>query len=86
MSFPFDPHPSTLWVLHRNGGTLTCRVQFSPYGVMLELLRNGRPHIRFTYPTADEALSRAEGERLTLIGQQWMQTSDSVYGQRPRAT
>jgi hypothetical protein len=41
MPFPFDPSPSTLWTLHREGKVASCELRFVPLGNEVRMLRNG---------------------------------------------
>jgi hypothetical protein len=71
MPFPFDPSPSTLWTLHRDGKVATCDVQFVPIGSEVRMLRNGSPLMSRIFESGEEALAWAEEKRQRMLGHDW---------------
>ena len=71
MPFPFDPSPSTLWTLRRDGKVASCELQFVPNGTQVEMLRNGSPLMSRILESGDEALAWAEEERKRMLGDDW---------------
>jgi hypothetical protein len=64
--FPFDPSPSTLWTLQRDGTVASCCVRFAPIGTEVRMFRNESLLMSQVFPSGDEALAWAEEERLFL--------------------
>jgi hypothetical protein len=70
--FPFDPSPSTLWSLHRDGKVASCEVRFVPLGTEVRMLRTGSLLMSRIFSRGDEALAWAEEERKRMLGEQWL--------------
>ncbi len=71
MPFPFDPSPSTLWTLHRDGKFASCEVRFVPLGSEVRMLRNGSLLVSQIFANGEEALGWAKEEydgRCRLVG------------------
>ena len=68
MPFPFDPSPSTLWTLQRDGAVASCEVRFVPLGSEVRMLRNGSLLVSQVFSDGDEALAWAEEERQRMLG------------------
>jgi hypothetical protein len=71
MPFPFDPSPSALWVLHRDGKVASCEVRFVPLGSEVRMLRNGSLLVSRIFERGEEALAWAEEEQQRLIEGGW---------------
>lgn len=78
MPFPFDPSPSTLSTLHRDGKVASCDVRFVPLGNEVRMLRNGSLLMSRISPTGDEALAWAEEGRERLVENGWNRRSFSA--------
>ena len=65
--FPFDPSPSSLWTLHRNGKVASCELRFVPLGHEVRMLRNGSLLMSRIFPTEDEAPAWAEDEQQRML-------------------
>jgi len=53
---PFDPHPSTLWTLHRVGKSASCEVAFVPIGREVRIFRNAALLLSRIFAACEEAL------------------------------
>jgi hypothetical protein len=71
MRFPFDPSPSTLWTLQRDGKVASCEVRFVPIGNEVRMLRNGSLLVSQIFESGDEALTWADEERERMLGEGW---------------
>jgi hypothetical protein len=69
--FHFDPSPSTLWTLHRDGKVASCEVRFIPIGSEVRMLRNGALLMSRILENGEEALAWAEEERPRMLGHDW---------------
>ena len=72
MPFPFDPKPSTIWTMRRNGKAASCEVRFVPTGTEVRVMRNGSRLYSRIFPTGDEALAWAEEERERMVAEGWI--------------
>ena len=71
MPFPFDPSPSTLWPLHRDGKVASCEVTFVPIGSEVRMFRNESVLMSRIFQRGEEALSWAQEERQRMLGHDW---------------
>ena len=71
MTLPFDPSPSTLWMVTRDRKRASCQVAFVPLGVEATILRNGRFHYARVFSHGDDALEWAREERTELLARGW---------------
>lgn len=71
MPFPFDPSPSTLCTLQRNGKVASCELRFVPNGTQVEMLRNGLLLMSRIFESGKGALAWAEEERRRMLGHDW---------------
>jgi UDP-N-acetylglucosamine 2-epimerase len=76
MPFPFDPQPSTLWTLHRDGKVASCDLRFVPTGTEVRILRNGGLLYSRIFATGEDALTWAEEERNRMIAGAWATNAD----------
>lgn len=60
---PFDPHPSALWTLDREGKSASCEVAFVPIGTEVRIFRNASLLMSRIVASGSEALTWAEEER-----------------------
>jgi hypothetical protein len=65
MTFPFDPSPSTLWTLHRDGKAAMCELLFVPLGNEVRMLRNGSLLMSRIFESGN-AIRKANGLDVTL--------------------
>jgi hypothetical protein len=72
MPFPFDPSPSTLWTLHRDGKVASCELQFVPNGNEVRMLRNGSLLMSQIFSSGSEALAWAKEERERMLAEGWL--------------
>ena len=72
MPFPFDPSPSVLWTLTREGKLAACEIAFVPNGVQATVLRNGQRLYSRVFPTGDETLEWVEQERNNHLATGWI--------------
>jgi len=71
MPSPFDPSPATLWTLSREDKRASCEVRFVPIGTEARVTRNDKILYARTFPSGDEALQWAEGERQEHLAKGW---------------
>jgi hypothetical protein len=71
MPYPFDPSSATVWTLVREDKVASCDVSFVPIGVEARIMRNGTLLYARTFPTGDETLAWAAGERQDLLEKGW---------------
>jgi hypothetical protein len=71
MPFPYDPSPSTLWTLHRDGKIASCDVRFVPIGSEVRMFRNESLLMSRIFRSGDEALAWAEEEQARLFNNGW---------------
>ena len=71
MPFAFDPAPATLWTLIRGGTVASCEVSFAPNGVEAKITRDGKLLYARTFPSDDDTLEWAEGERVEMLAKGW---------------
>ena len=71
MPFPFDPSPSTLWTLRRDGKVASCEVRFVPLGNEVRMLRNGSVLMSRIFESGKETLAWTEEERQRMLGHDW---------------
>jgi hypothetical protein len=71
VAFPFDPLPSTLWTLHRDGKVALCDLRFVPLGGEVRMLRSGPLLMSRILESGDEAMAWAEEERQRLFDNGW---------------
>ncbi|MGE5244200.1 MAG: hypothetical protein ACM3SQ_08230 [Betaproteobacteria bacterium] len=66
-----DDQPTTLWTLGRDGREASCRVRLVPYGIEVDLLRDGATLVTRTFDTGEEALAWAERKRADRMARGW---------------
>jgi hypothetical protein len=69
--FPFDPSPSRLWTLRRDGKVASCDVRFVPIGSEVRIFRNGLLLMSRIFSSGDEALGWAKEEYQRMVGAGW---------------
>jgi hypothetical protein len=77
MPLPFDPSPSTLWSLHRDGKVASCDVRFVPLGSEVRMLRNGSLLMSRIFSSGEEAMVWAEEERQKLQAAGWLSAKNA---------
>jgi hypothetical protein len=66
-----DDQPTPLWTLAKDGRTVVCQVRLVPYGIEIDLVRDGDLLITRTFESGDEALAWAEEKRATRAADGW---------------
>ncbi len=66
-----DDQPTTLWTLGRDGRQTSCRVRLVPYGIEIDLLRDGSLIVTRTFESGEEALAWADRKRSDRVAQGW---------------
>ena len=72
MPFPFDPAPSTLWILTRDDNLASCEVRFVPNGTGVKVLRNGTLLWSRIFENGDQALKEAEEKQERMVADGWL--------------
>jgi hypothetical protein len=67
----FDDQPSRLWALAKDGRTMACQVRLVPYGIEVDILRDGAVLITRTFDEGDTALAWAEEKRAARAAEGW---------------
>ncbi len=58
-----DDRPTLLWLLEREGHTVSCRVKLVPYGIEVDLASDGEDVVTRVFETGEEALAWAGKKR-----------------------
>jgi hypothetical protein len=66
-----EDQPTTLWTLERDGREASCRVRLVPYGIEVDLLRDGAAIVTRTFDNGEEALAWADRKRAVRQAQGW---------------
>jgi hypothetical protein len=67
-----DDQPTRLWMLTKEGRSIACQVRLMPYGIEIDVLRDGAVLITRTFAEGDEALAWAEEKRAARAADGWM--------------
>ena len=62
---------TTLWTVSKDGRDISCLVRLVPYGIEIDLLRDGRLTVTRTFETDDEALAWARRKRTEREAEGW---------------
>jgi hypothetical protein len=66
-----DDPGTTLWSLTREGREVACRVRLVPYGIEIDINRDGSTIITRTFAGEDEALAWARDKRAQREAEGW---------------
>jgi hypothetical protein len=66
-----DDLPSRLWALVKDGRTIAGQVRLVPYGIEIDIVRDGAVLITRTFESGDEALAWAEEKRAARAADGW---------------
>lgn len=78
--------PTLLWRVRRDMEEVACSVKLMPYGIEVDLARNGKIVLTRVFETDDEALGWADGKRAARESDGWIVMPDEpVHQQRPLA-
>jgi hypothetical protein len=67
-----DDSPSRLWTLAKDGRTMAGQVRLVPYGIEVDILRDGSVLVTRTFESGDEALAWAEEKRAARAAEGWI--------------
>jgi hypothetical protein len=67
-----DDPGTTLWCLSKDGHDVTCRVRLVPYGIEIDINRDGSTVVTRTFDAEDEALAWAHRKRSDREAEGWM--------------
>jgi hypothetical protein len=76
-AYPFDPHPSMLWTLHREGTSASCEVAFVPLGTEVRIFRNAALLMSRVFVSGGEALAWAEERRQRSLAAGWRRDANA---------
>ena len=62
---------TTLWTVRKDGQDIVCLVRLAPYGIDIDILRDGRLAVTRTFATDDEALAWAGEKRRQREADGW---------------
>jgi hypothetical protein len=78
--------PTTLWKAARDGDEVACLVRLMPYGIEVDIAKNGKVVLTRVFETDQEALGWAEGKRTARESDGWAALPIDTSGeQRPIA-
>jgi hypothetical protein len=66
-----DDQPTQLWVLGKDGRTTRCQVRLMPYGIEVDILRDGALLITRTFAVGEDALAWADEKRAARAAEGW---------------
>lgn len=64
--------PTTLWRLRRDHAEVECRARLMPYGIEVDMSRDGKIVLTRTFETDNEALAWADGKRAARESEGWI--------------
>ena len=78
--------PTTLWKVRRDAEEVECLVRLMPYGIEVDIARNGKVVLTRVFETDQEALGWAQGKRSARESDGWtLLPTESAADQRPVA-
>lgn len=78
--------PTLLWVLRKDDEEVRCQVRLAPYGIEVDLVRNGKVTLTRVFATDDEALEWSNAKRTTREAEGWLRVEPvPASSQRPVA-
>ena len=66
-----DDPGTTLWCLKKDGREVACRVRLVPYGIEIDLARDGTTIVTRTFDAEEEALAWAGRKRSAREAEGW---------------
>ena len=66
-----DDPGTTLWSLTKNGRQVACRVRLVPYGIEIDIDRDGSTIVTRTFEAEGDALAWAEKKRADRQAEGW---------------
>jgi hypothetical protein len=67
----YDDQPATLWTLSKDDLVVACLARLMPYGVEVDIVRDGSLVVTRTFETGEEALAWASSKRAEREAQGW---------------
>ena len=67
----FDDQPATLWTLVKDNLEMACLARLQPYGIEVDITRDGALVVTRTFESGDEALSWSAQRKSERISQGW---------------
>ena len=78
--------PTTLWKVRRDDEEAACLVRLMPYGIEVDIVRNGKVVLTRVFETDHEALDWAQGKRSARESEGWIASpAEASDDQRPVA-
>ena len=78
--------PTPLWALRKDDDEVRCQVRLAPYGIEVDLVRNGKVTLTRVFATDSEALEWSDGKRATREAEGWRRVEPvPATPQRPLA-
>lgn len=77
--------PTTLWRLRRDHAEVECRVRLMPYGIEIDMSRDGKIVLSRTFETDGEALAWAAGKRAARESEGWVLVPAASQPRQERA-
>ena len=78
--------PTTLWKVRRDDEEASCLVRLMPYGIEVDIVRNGKVVLTRVFETDQEALGWAQGKRSARESEGWtVLPAEPTADQRPVA-
>ncbi len=78
--------PTTLWKVRRDTEEVSCLVRLMPYGIEVDIVRNGKVVLTRVFETDHEALAWAQGKRSARESEGWIVLpTEPATDQRPIA-
>lgn len=73
-----EDQPTLLWRVRRDAEEVACSVKLMPYGIEVDLARNGKIVLTRVFETDDEALGWAQGKRVARESDGWIVMPEEV--------
>jgi hypothetical protein len=78
--------PTPLWALRKDDDEVSCQVRLVPYGIEVDLVRNGKVTLTRVFATDSEALEWSDAKRTTREADGWRRVEPApATSQRPPA-
>ena len=71
-------HPTCLWRVRRDSEEVACSVKLMPYGIEVDLARNGKVVLTRVFETDAEALGWAQGKRMARESDGWIVMPEEI--------
>jgi hypothetical protein len=68
---------TTLWALGKDGSEVRCRVRLVPFGIEIDILRNGTVSVTRAFDSEEEAMGWADRKRSEREADGWRSTAIS---------